>query len=544
MDIKPSMPLFWRVFLITLGVILALSVGLLVLLWNYLASYEASLPEKAIDLLIGDREMMREYIKESVGDSVSPYESPDDVADKLVSAIYGSDICYVKDYARHTDENPAYIIVRSAKRYASVVLTAGGDCGFGMRKWEVSSVELLPEVIEPARYTAEIIAPVGAEVTVGGVVLGEDEITATVEYPFLCKYEKSSEDRPMCSKYVIDGLILDINPVAEMGGVRLVCETDGDTFSFRLPDETVHSMRIIAPGNALVYLRKSRISQAPNETGRYDGSPLDSGAGDMPEYAVYEIDGLVTDIKASAEIGGIVLDSATADNAVVFTYPDELMYEVRAVLPVGAVLMINGNEVGDEYSAGVMSDPDYSGKLYSRYIGDAPEVRSFIIGGLYAEPVITAVMGGSECAVMKSEADGRVISVSFGRPIISDVPGDVSDAVTSFARAFMYYTARGHVGVDDNLKDVLSCTLAGSEAYKMISDSHIGVRFNDCYDLTVNRLDVSGCQEVTPDCMRVTLGFDTDRVLYIYTQHDEGSYDIVLVKSGGKWLVSDFAISG
>lgn len=543
-----KLPLFWRIFLISAAAFLAVICVLLIVFWNLMSSYQKSLPETVLreKLTNANERYWFDIISNSLEIELTPFESRDTVANKLAETYSSSAVSFVKKYDESTDDEVVYTLIRSGGKFATVKLIPGKNCGFGFTSWDIKAVELIPEAFEIARYTADIIVPHGATLMIGGAEVGREYYAAapgSVENRFGSKFEAKLPERFMCDIYSVSGLMFDILPEATYNGCDLEYKMIGDKYIFDYPDSMKHKLTITAPLGAEITLGGVILDLSPSSTGSYTGSIFENNRDGLPKYATYTIDGLLTSPKAHAELDGAELDYTTSENEITFAYPEDLKYTVVISVPAGATVAVNGINVEDSFITETSADAELSSKSYSGFITDIPMRNTYHIEGLYCKPDIEVTVNGEPIsAANAASSSDRAITERYDLPYSDVIPSEAVSEAVAFAKSFMYYTACGFTGINENLARVQSHTLAGSEAYKNITASYIGVYYNDYYELIYNKLESTGGVKYSDSCVKVGLAFDTYRNIYSYSFHDEGEYDIILVNLNGRWLVADFVM--
>lgn len=323
---KRRLSRFSRFLLIYAAVFLVIIAIGLTFFWKYIAAYEISRPENAMNdltLLMSDNngtENLEKYFE------VSEFEDKDAVIDKIYSThLQGQTYTYRKMPGEYSDDSPVYILRSGTTDLFKVNLQQNGDnaAGYGFQLWEVSAIALLKDNAK----TITIEAPQSAAVSINGKVVSKDYITEDqVEYENLSKFENDLKDSVYRVLYSIDGIYdeVSVSAVDEQGS-ELTAETaEGNKFVY---GSNRLSVKVTAPADAVISINGIELIEE-DITGALVPPELLKGlekySNSAPAFVIYEVEGLLkTPEIVAKDASGQELESIEGlDGAVIFGLPD------------------------------------------------------------------------------------------------------------------------------------------------------------------------------------------------------------------------------
>ncbi len=536
---------FGRGLLIYVAVLLVLLVIGLIIFWNFLRAYDASLPETALDGYLSalTQEEWKEMVASDAPYTTNGFESADVLYEKTASAISQAKISYTKNYEAYTDAAPAYFLIRDGKKFAELTLKQGEDVGFGFTAFAVERCHIMEEAVAVEPFSVMVLAPKAAEVTLNGITLDAQYITeAERESPEFSKYNNKTEDRPMCTVYTVDGFYAMPKAEASLNGTALHAEENGALYTFAYPEGTFQTLTVTAPSTALLLLNGFKLGDAPTSSVVLGSNPYEEGITERVAMHTYEIRGLYGDVETACYINGKPLDVTEANNSLSFTYPEELIYHAKIMAPTGAEVTVNGMPITADTEKTTAVYDAMDTRTIATWMNRFPMCDVYDIGACYMPPEVTATLDGAILEV-SSEGTQAEYTVLVAYPTDTEVPTEIARAAEDFTRAFLYYTVRGYEQFYENMLAAQKFTVAGSDAYTSLFESRYGVYFNSCYELVYKSIDVLSVTHYTDECVSVTVEFDIEKTRYGETTRDDGRYLLTLVKlQNGTWSVAEFTM--
>ncbi|NCB73489.1 MAG: nuclear transport factor 2 family protein [Clostridia bacterium] len=327
-DKRKKLSGFSRFLLIYSAAFLVVVAVALVFFWKYIAAYEISRPEHEMDDVVlametyeGSSDLAKVFV-------VSDFEDKDTVFSDIYSTyIEGQSCTYRKMAGEYTDDTPVYVLRAGSTDWFKLSLKPKGEnaAGYGFQLWELSTLELLKENTR----TVTILVPPGASVSVNGIAVSDDYITDDhVEYEDLTEQEKrfNADFDAYRVLYTIDNIYGKVEvSVVDAEGTELVAESDDE--SDFVYDAVRYSVKLTAPADAVVTINGVELKKE-DATGSLLSSDMFKGlekyATAVPDFAVYEIDGLFAEpeIAAKDAKGAELEPTESSDGGFVFGLPD------------------------------------------------------------------------------------------------------------------------------------------------------------------------------------------------------------------------------
>ena len=424
--------------------LLLIAVGL-VIFWKYIASYEASRPEHAMDALLSSKSA-EDWASIWGGDLiVSEFEDKEAVFQKLFSGYFhGESYTYRKSVGEYTEDYPVYIVRSGTTDLFRVRLAPKGHdaAGFGFQLWETAEVRpLVPEAA-----TVKILAPPDAVVSLNDHTLADTYITDDH-----AAYENLAEDDRFNAGahrvvYAVHGLYDDVSVAAsDESGEELAYVQDSEgAFAF---EPKKHSVRVIAPADAVVSINGVAFS-ADNVAGA--------------QYPPSLFDGLENFIASPVSF---------------------LIYEADGLLM-------------------------------------APQVEATDAAGRELESY---------------DADGFT---SFGFADDEAMRAEHLDRITDFVHAYVNFTTNMGDQSQGNFTALSKYMLSGTDMYWRLASLIEGIHYVSGLNVTYRQIDAYDFASCGENCFVCRLSFSLALNSYAGTRDMDSSYDMVFVKSGGKWLAA------
>lgn len=197
--------IFWKIYGVIVILAVAISVTILIILWNFLSAYEKSQPkyemEKVMELFKNNNsdELMKHM---TYAESV--FENNDMLVKYVDSTLSEGQWEYIQKAGAYTKNTPVYTVTKDGTAVTTVTLSKSSDKdNFGMDKWELQNVD----GILSAKEDYEVLAPSNSEVYINGIKVTSDYIKekdiAISDLANSAKYVTV----PTMVKYSIPGLI-------------------------------------------------------------------------------------------------------------------------------------------------------------------------------------------------------------------------------------------------------------------------------------------------------------------------------------------------
>ena len=425
---KRKLSKYSRFLLIYAAVFLVFIAVGLVFFWKYIAAYEISRPENAMDdiVLSLDSASATDTLKTAF--SVSEFENKDKVFEEISGAyLKGQDYTFRKMPGEYTDDTPTYIFMSGTTDLFKIDLApkSGETAGFGFQLWEVSAVSLL----EGNTRTVTIEAPPDTAVNVNGIAVADSYITDDhVEYEDLTDQEKrfNADSDAYRVLYTIDGVYDEATvTVTDTQGTELTAENaDGSNFVY---DATRYSAKVTGPSDAVITINGVELSNADAADTLFPAelfSGLERYASAVPDLVTYQVEGLFTEpqIAAKDASGKELTSNESADGgiAVGFSKSDELKQSQTQLVTdfIKAYVSFSTNE-GENATSNFSRLSKYlltNTETYKR-TKNAIEGMSWVTGGTieYRELTVADFLScGENCFVCRASleitvtADGNV----------------------------------------------------------------------------------------------------------------------------------------
>lgn len=219
--------IYWKIYGVIVILAVAISVTLLIILWNFLSAYEKSQPkyemEKVLDLFknSNSNELMKNMTYEE-----SAFENSDMIIKYVDSVLTDGQWEYIQKAGAYTKNTPVYNVTKDGTVVATVTLTKSSKKGsFGIKKWEIQNVD----GVLSAKEDYEILAPTNSEVYINGIKVTSDYIKekdiAVSDLANAAKYVTV----PTMVKYSISGLITKPEITAIGGSYKSQLTATNDT---------------------------------------------------------------------------------------------------------------------------------------------------------------------------------------------------------------------------------------------------------------------------------------------------------------------------
>lgn len=245
------------------GILVALALLVLGILWQFLNSYELARPERVMDRFFSstDQEYWITQFSNALDPGLTEFESEEDYFGALYDNFFdGATFTYAPS-AQYSDETPTYTVRSNGTAIATITLKEDpkGKVGFGMKMWQVESIYAI-DFMSGNDETVVITVPSTSRVTLNGIELGDKYISNTnVAYDNLGDFEQmDGYDKPHRVTYTVPGLYLQPKVVVE--DAQLVI-SDGLVFDYCHQDMGGHNVSITVPSGSTVTIGGLKVSQ-------------------------------------------------------------------------------------------------------------------------------------------------------------------------------------------------------------------------------------------------------------------------------------------
>lgn len=177
----------------------------LMLFWQYIAAYERSLADGAMDRYMAN-ELMADIDREIdrfAAARQTPFESAQEIAAALRLAVVSGELTYRKDLREYTPEEPVYSVRLDKRELAKVCFRpySGGALDFGFERWYVRRTEFDLDGFAQS-YVVQV--PTETAVEANGEPLTAANCSVTWEGPEeLLPYSDQLAEMPLTAHYVL-----------------------------------------------------------------------------------------------------------------------------------------------------------------------------------------------------------------------------------------------------------------------------------------------------------------------------------------------------
>lgn len=521
---------FLRGILIYAGILAVIMSLVLILLWCFMASYERSLQDRAIEPYASSEGYRLLY------DAAKGTEENENKLSHLFSAkIEGRELSYSKKVGEYTASAPVYSVYADGVPYFTVVLEPGEGVGFGMKGWKVKSVTADEAYYYTEVHTLTVLAETGMAVTVNGRLLGEKDIeNSRVKYSSVNPYETSIDSVELI-RYKVGELYTVPAVTAVKDGVSVSAAVEKD-FYYVFMGASLSSYTVTAPDKASVavngYLLTEDLKISENEYS--DVHTAESEHPELPSSVTYCIDGMAAEPKVAGDIDGVSLSYTKEDSSFTFTYPDSMRFSAEISVPAGASLYLHGKIVDRTFiTAEGEKIPQLEG--LDKYLDTTPLRDVYEINGLYISPEFTSKQGETTLEVITGKESGQRSTYSFSR--LSQESHEES-VLLDYLRQYVKYTAYGSEETRNNYNALLPYVVSGSPVAKMLSESIESIKWNSpLKTIEYNDIGVRNYIDYGDSCFTCELYCDVMLSRWGNERHYVSSWDVTCVKTSSGWLI-------
>ena len=275
-------------------------------------------------------ESLTEYLLENSDTAVSLEPDIETVIEYYVESI-GADentFSYVESSA-YVEDAPAYNITLDGETIAEITLTYESKKMFGLKNWQLSSVNIADYITGTLEY--DVTVPAGSVVCVNGITLDDTYLTDEDETPeILANVTEYIETVPSYDTYHITGLVNEPELTAE--------DPDGNALALSLSDDTYFGYT--ETSQEFIDSVSDRVESAIRSWGTYfinKSYTLSSYMLSGTEWYVYifgsdEVDPIYVGFYGSSKIASYDFTVLTAENYIQYTddcFTVDVSYEME-----------------------------------------------------------------------------------------------------------------------------------------------------------------------------------------------------------------------
>ena len=526
-----------------LAVLLASLIGVL---WSFLDTYEKNLPVKTAERFadqLGENELA--LLLEKSLPNISEFEDGALILSR--SEFLSGEIKQAKLAKEYTSAVPVYRLICGENDIGKFNLKRSEkNAAFGIAQWEIDRVSLYPEAIKGGEKRLDILVclPEGASLKANGKAVSTKHIKETgVQYSGKAVLASYSGN---CDIYNLTGLCTIPTLEAEYKGAISTltiengkadwfCQSER-SFVLTVPSDATLTIGEKTPSSALAW--RGQLSEAVSEFEKHLGDAL-------PETVSYLVSG-ENEENISVTVHGETLSGQWFDNdgekKLIYMYSEESKYRVRAVLPEGAQLYINGVLVSSSYKKGAapftaLKDISYLAQNKEKLSGALYE-----IGGLLCQPEISAKIGEKELHLCNYSKELQTFTAEFYGLDDEMLKASIGKAADAFTRAYFHYVANGAVGIEENYSALISLMKASSPGYKQIKNSKSSFEFVNQGVYRIDNITPSDFISLGSNIFYCNVDFSVNLRFYRNEKQYEGVITLIFVKEGESLLVCDMII--
>ena len=537
---RPS-SLFGRAVIIYSLCLFSALACLLGVLCAFLYTYEKHLPEKtALEIAssIDEAEMSR-LVAERVGD-FGAFETAELIVQRTEHLL--GKLGVQKLAKEYTADRPVYRLMCGDKDIGKLTLrVAEKKAFFGIKTYEKESVFLYSESVPGAVFRRSInaVVPEGAELFINGKKAGEEQLYASA-VPY--EGDVTLPYGTLCDIYKVEGLCLEPQLWVAVEKEQTAVTVNGESADWFAEKERTFVLTIPSDAELLVCGKAPDRSVAKKGAIGFAVTAFEKELNDvLPEMLSYRVFASgAEDIEV--KVNGVPLSGDFYDNngerELVYLYSEESKFKIRAVIPAGATLFVNGVSVGEEYFAG---SGDFEGLSGVKYLFSQPvQGDVYEIDGLFCEPKITASLGEKEIPLCYLSREERTFCAEFYGEVVESQ--EVKNAADSFVRAYFHYVANGAVGLEENYCALVSHMKNGSPAYKQIQRSKSSFQFVNQGVYKINNIEPKSFIKLSSGLSYCVCDYSVHLRFYQNQKLYEGAFTLIFTEENGSLLVCDMII--
>lgn len=326
---------FRRLLGIWTGALLLFGAVFCLLLYRYLAAYEATRPELLMEQLLSERsaEDWIALTEDALSRQLSPYESPQALLDTYLPEDAASLTPTVRRELSRDGDSAVFLLRLGSTRLCRVTLQPrpDGKARFGRHDWELKSVDASAMLDKLHTLSVEIDKLPRQNVLLNGLPLQEEDLVGSVEAPGLSSLERRFGSPPQAERYRVERLYGELS--VTLDGELLTPREEDGVLRFSPAEHARKSVTVVAPDDVRVSVGGMALSEDEVES-RSDGILAGLGAytrGDGYQTLRY-VFSLYQDLPVTArDADGQELESiVAADGTIYFFHANDPDYQARA----------------------------------------------------------------------------------------------------------------------------------------------------------------------------------------------------------------------
>lgn len=235
---------FWKVYRIILLVLLLIVIGVWILLWLFLNSYEKSQPDNVVNDIIklfekGDAKSLSKYVKLE-NKNINNTES---IIPIINNNIRDGKYSYYVDTTNSTNKKMVYTINKNKQKFVKLTLSLDKRRRiFNGKIWKPSNIDKL--IGEPSDITVSV--PIDAtETTINGYKLSDNELTINEFYPDELLPLKDYNVLTPLKKYTVKGIYGEPNIEVTYNNkvVNIISDNQDYIYPYELDQALLDSLR-------------------------------------------------------------------------------------------------------------------------------------------------------------------------------------------------------------------------------------------------------------------------------------------------------------
>ncbi len=503
---------------------IVIAVGLMIFS-NFLAAYEASLPETALALLSDSSLPFAQ--REGVANaylSNSSVNTDEQMRDALCALADGAEkISFSKNYTHdhHTDKTPVYSIRADGERIGDVSLCEGEEGSFGFGSWRISQVYLYPDILLSEQI---FITPKGAQLSLNGSVISNEYVSDT----FIAEGSYGITDGKKYDLYVINALPK-ATAAATLDGESLLNSQSSGAVVFAYPTLPAQVYVITAPKDAIVTFDGQQLYEehiSSFNAGRAEKRSAFDKDDSLPIYVTYEVKSESEAPSVQASYNGEALAS---EDGLYFPYPESIYKTYTLSAPSSCAVYVNGITLGSDY----MTDEAKLSKDVEKYAQNPDRYKSYEISDVISELDISYSYGSES---LKTEGDGYDIVIPRNASL--ELKEKYTDDARAFVLDYVYYTSMGYIDIDANHENVKKRVYGNTELYTVIVKSKEAIKWNSPMQISYDSLECDNFTYLADNIFECEVSYDLDLIYYTQTRNYKGVYTLTfIITDEGRYLI-------
>jgi len=310
--------------------------------------------------------------------------------------------------------------------------------------------------------------------------------------------------------------------------------------SMGLLNDKTRPLTIEAPPNAAVSINGIAVSKdyITDNHVEYRNLTAQEKRFNNAYRVLYSVNGLYDEAKVSAldEQGSELTNENAAGGKLVF---DSKRYSVKVTAPSNAIITLNGIELGKGDVTGTLfSSKQFNG--LKKYVDSVPDIVTYEIDGFKTAPEIAAKDASGQKLTSREDADGGTV---FGFQSNEKLKNEHTQLVTDFIKDYVSFSTNKGNNTGSNFSRLSKVLLPGTETYNRIKNSIDGISWVSGHIVEYRVLTADDFIACGENCFACHVSLGLSMTSNGNTQDTDSSYNLVLVRSGGVWLVGNMSVA-